>query len=92
MTTTRLARGVQLAGLELRHGIAHPLAVRRGEVVDGAHDPRKPGARPPELAGLVDAGRDQHRVVPRPDLLEGNVGPDLAVEDERTPPSANLRL
>ncbi len=65
-----LARRVQQAGGEVRHVIAEIVAVRRGQVVERRHDARQPRARPADLARLVDAGCDQHRVMPRAQLVE----------------------
>ena len=81
-TTTCLPRGVQRAGRELRHRVAQALAVGGGQVVQRRHDARQPDARAADVARLVDAGGDQHRVVPRAQLGEGSVAADLAAEVE----------
>src|SRR5690606_2305654 len=77
-----LALRVQFAGIEFRHVVAEALAVRGGQVVDGADDAGGTRVRPAEVAALVDAGGDDHGVVLAADRVEGEVLADIAVQHE----------
>src|SRR5690606_35097902 len=77
-----LALRVQFAGIEFRHVVAEALAVRGGQVVDGADDAGGTRVRPAEVAALVDAGGDDHGVVLAADRVEGEVFADIAVQHE----------
>ncbi len=58
-----LAGGIERAGFELRHAVAETLAVAGDQIVERRDDVLGTGARRLQLARLVDAGRDQQRIV-----------------------------
>ena len=66
-----LARGVVPSVVEAGHVVAQPLAVAGRQVVHRRHDPCQPGAGAADVARLVNAGGDQHGVVPGAQVGEG---------------------
>jgi hypothetical protein len=77
-----LAVGVQLTRGELGHLVAEAHAVRRRQVVDRAHDALRTDTGRRQVAGLVDAGRDDDEIMLGADILEGNVRAHVAVHHE----------
>ena len=54
------------------------------------HDTPKPGARPTDVAGLVDARGDQHRIVLGSNVAERDIFADIAVQNELHPALGEL--
>ena len=67
-----LARGVQLSILEIRHLVAQIHAVRGGQIVQRPHHPALGRVVDVEVAGLIDARRDQHRVMLAADRVKAD--------------------
>ena len=82
MTTIFLPSASSLPLSKSGHRVAEALPVGRGQVVHRHDDVVEPDARRLHVARVVDAGGDQHRVVPFAQFLEGGVGADVEVEME----------
>src|SRR6185437_10403164 len=80
-----LALGIERAGVELGHRVAEAVTVGGGEIVHRLDDAGQAGAGAADVAALVDAGADQHRVVPRAQLRHRHVTADLAIHHEAEP-------
>src|SRR3546814_2315110 len=63
-------------------GVAEALAVRGDQIVERGDHPLGLIARYGDLACLVDAGRDQHRIVAPAQYVERRVASDLEAEVE----------
>ena len=85
------AAGIQRSDIEGVDPVAQPLPVRCGEVVDRLHDAAETGSRAAEVAGAVDACREQHGVVRSADLVKADIRAHVAVEPEIHSPLDEFR-
>ncbi len=79
-----LAERVERAVFIGRHHVAEALLVRRGEVIERFHHPRRADAGRTDRARLVDAGADHDRVVTLAQVFHRGIATDLEilVEDD----------